>query len=78
MSNVETRLAQIAALRTVLPASWAHLAEELRRMRDERLIRLIAQNDEQVRGQVKMIDELLRLPNTLDQEMQDLAQSLPE
>ena len=79
MSNeAQTRMAQLTALRAVLPASWALFSEELARQREDMLIRLVAENDEQLRGKVKMIDELLRLPNTLDQEIRNLEQSLSE
>lgn len=74
----QKRLAEVAALQNVLPGSWPHLAAELGRLRERMVEGLIASNNEELRGKVKMIDELLRLPNTLDQESKDLAQSLSE
>lgn len=77
MDKAERR-AHVGALLNALPAAWTPLQVELHHLRERYVADLVVANDEQKRGMVKMIDEMLRLPNTLRQEMNHLAQSLPE
>ena len=72
------RLGHLTGLTSVLHGAWPHFAAELEHLREHYVTSLVTVNSEEVRGKVKMIDELLRLPNTLRQEMDNLAQSLPE
>jgi hypothetical protein len=72
------RRAHVGALLNALPAAWTPLQVELQYLRARYVDDLIVCNNEETRGKVKMIDEMLRLPNTLRQEMNHLAQSLPE
>lgn len=72
------RRGHVPALYSSLPGSWPLLEKELAHLRAQFVADLIVSNDEQKRGRIKMIDELLRLPETLRQEMDQMAQSLPE
>lgn len=72
------RRGHVTALFSALPGSWPMLEKELRLLRDRYVIDLIVRDDPEKRGKIKMIDELLRLPETLRQEMDQTAQFLPE
>lgn len=72
------RRGHVTALYSSLPGSWPMLEKELTHLREQFVADLIVSNDEQKRGRIKMIDELLRLPETLRQEMDQMAQSLPD
>lgn len=76
--ELEQRQAQIAgALSALLPA-WPHLTREI----DARITfltdRLITENDEQTRGRIKALRELLNLPETLQQEREGITAGLSE
>lgn len=71
-----TRRNNASALMTALQGGvWPHLTRELEEMRARLVESLISENSEELRGRIKQIDDLLRLPNTLRQELND---PLPE
>lgn len=76
--KIGARVGEAQTLLNAISPVWPLLAEELLRMRTDHVDRLIAQNSEELRGAVKFIDELLRLPNNLRQESLNLAKSLSE
>jgi hypothetical protein len=67
---------EAGALMTALQGGvWPHLERELEQQRARLVESLISENSEELRGRIKQIDDLLRLPNTLRQELND---PLPE
>lgn len=78
VADVRARVDQVQSALNALPGAWAPLAREFERIRAEKVAALITENNEQVRGAVKLIDEILLLPNNLRQELLNLANSLPE
>lgn len=78
VADVRARVDQVQSALNALPGSWAPLAREFERIRAEKVAALITENNEQVRGAVKLIDEILLLPNNLRQELLNLVNSLPE
>lgn len=77
-AELRGRLDQVQGLLMALDSTWAPLARELARMRAEKVESLVTENNEQTRGAVKQIDEVLQLPNNLRQELLSLGNSLPE
>lgn len=67
------RLAQIAQLEQGLQAAWPTLLAHLQSRRSELVVALVAHEDEQMRGRIKELDDLLSLPQRLQQEAQGLA-----
>jgi hypothetical protein len=55
---------QLEALRT----AWPCLAEILREKAEALTLNLIGENNEQTRGRIKALRELMELPETLQQE----------
>jgi hypothetical protein len=72
------RQAQIAPLFSAMHGMWPLLAAELTRIREQHMTGLVAENDEQLRGRIKQIDDLLFLPHSLRQELQNLSESVPD
>jgi len=73
---MSTRRNEAEALMLALQSGvWPHLARELEQQRARLVESLISENSEELRGRIKQIDDLLRLPNTLRQELND---PLPE
>lgn len=78
VQDVRVRLDQVQTTLNALDGAWAPLAREFERIRGEKVAALITANNEEVRGAIKFIDEVLQLPNNLRQELLSLANSLPE
>jgi hypothetical protein len=76
--DVRQRTDQVQTVLNALAGSWAPLAREFERIRAEKVASLITANNEEVRGAIKFIDEVLQLPNNLRQELFSLVNSLPE
>jgi hypothetical protein len=76
--DVRARVDQVQGVLNALPGAWAPLAREFERIRAEKVDSLITANNDEVRGAIKLIDEILLLPNNLRQELLTLANSLPE
>lgn len=66
------RKGHISVLFSALQAAWKPLETELGYLRERYVASLVTQNSEEVRGKIKMIDELLRLPETLRQELNQM------
>lgn len=73
LPEAEERLAQIAPLQHGLQAAWITLKPHLERRRAELITKLVTANDEQTRGRIKEVDDLLDLPERLQQEAVALA-----
>lgn len=77
-AELRARVDQVQACLNALAGAWAPLARELGRIRAEKVESLVTENNEQTRGAVKQIDEVLQLPNNLREELLSLVNSLPE
>jgi hypothetical protein len=71
--SAKERLAQIMALQAGLQAAWPTLQVHLEKRRLELITKLVSTNDEGVRGRIKEVDNLLGLPEELQQEAIALA-----
>lgn len=71
--TAQERLAQITPLQHALQAAWTTLKPHLEARRAELIAKLVSANDEQTRGRIKELDELLELPERLQQEAIGLA-----
>jgi type VI protein secretion system component VasF len=76
--DVRQRVDQVQAVLNAIPEAWAPLAREFERIRAEKVDKLITANNEELRGAIKFIDEVLQLPNNLRQELLNLVNSLPK
>lgn len=74
---VELRLAQIQGLQGALTAVWPLLSLEVASKRDALILSLIASNNDETRGRIKELSDLLELPARLQQEAVFLANELP-
>lgn len=76
--EAQARLAEIAPLQQALEAAWGPLAKCLNERKAAHVLKLVASNDDQVRGRIKEIDDLLALPERLHQEAMSLQQPQQE
>lgn len=74
-----TRIEQIdAALKAIQPG-WPFFVAELQALIDSRIESLITQNNEETRGRIKALRDLMDLPGTLEAERAGiLAAELPD
>jgi hypothetical protein len=72
------RLAEILPLQQALAASWTFLKVYLEQRKRELVTDLVAADDEQKRGRIKEINDLLELPERLQQEAVNLQQKPQE
>lgn len=73
----QQRLAEIMAFQGALQAIWPIFSKELEKRRQENILRLIASDNEEARGRIKELSDLLDLPQRLNQEALHLASELP-
>lgn len=78
MNNAEQRLAQVVPLYNAMAGMFPLLSAELMILRANYVESLVSENNDEVRGRIKQLDEMLRLPHSLSQEIQNLNESLPE
>lgn len=71
--EAQERMAQLAPLQQGLEAAWPTLKPHLEARKADLLKTLVSSNDEQVRGKIKQLDELLELPASLQQEAMMLS-----
>jgi hypothetical protein len=55
-------------LQQALAAAWGPLEKHLRERKADLVLKLVSKNDDEVRGRIKEIDDLLELPERLQQE----------
>lgn len=75
--NPHDRLNEIEEVMPLM-ASWPRFCVEIQYRIDILTERLVASNDEGVRGAIKELRQLIDLPNTLQQEREWLAAALSE
>ena len=68
----EERLAEIAPLQQVLTVAWPLLKDHVEKWRSELVLALVSQNNDETRGKIKCLDELLELPYRLQSESMSL------
>jgi hypothetical protein len=76
--ELEQRQAQIAQALPALSSAWPYLTREIESRIASLTGRLITENDEQTRGRIKALRELLNLPETLQQEREGITAGLSE
>ena len=74
----DKRVAAIGSWLESVSGAWPFLAAELNTRRADLVSRLIATNNEEVRGRIKALDEVLNLPESLSQERQGISAALAE
>jgi len=78
LQNIRVRMSECQATLNAMDGVWPHIARELRRERLAQIERLVVAEDQELRGRIKQIDELLLLPQYLRREITDLSNALPE
>lgn len=73
MDVAKDRLAEIAPLQQALDAVWLTLKPHLERRRRKLVEELVYCEGEATRGRIKELDDLLALPEQLQQEAQSLT-----
>lgn len=76
--GVRVRLGEAQATLNAMDGVWPHIARELQRERLTKMERLVVAEDQELRGRIKQIDDLLLLPQYLRMEIQNLSTALPE
>lgn len=72
------RLAEITAFQEAAHTGWPFFCAELDRIERELVERLITQESEATRGQIKLLRQIKELPETLQAERDGLTQGLPD
>jgi hypothetical protein len=73
------RIEQIDATLKAIQPGWSFLLAEITTQVDQLVVSLIAQNNEETRGRIKALRDLMNLPELLEAERQGiLAAELPE
>ena len=69
-----------AQLQTLLNAmqNWPQIRPELERMKAQMVMSLVTSDDEQLRGRIKQLNDILDLPATLFSELQGIQDALPD
>lgn len=76
--NQPERLNHIEATLKAIPNGWPFLMVELKLIIAQHIERLITQDDEETRGRIKALRDLLDLPEVLESERQSItAAELP-
>jgi hypothetical protein len=76
--NALERVHEIDQALNVLRPAWNALSEHIVVRIREHTATLVSQNDEQTRGRIKALQELLELPVTLQQERDGISAGLSE
>jgi hypothetical protein len=76
--TAEERLAQIDATLTALRSAWPAVLPVLQDKAQALTAELIGQDNEQTRGRIKQLRELMELPETLHQEREGIRAGLAE
>jgi hypothetical protein len=71
--EVKERLAELMLLQGALSAGWNSLKGHLEKRKAELVVGLISHDDEQMRGRIKELDDLLGLPERLQREAEGLT-----
>lgn len=69
----QDRLAELSALQGALSTGWSRLTDWIEKRKAELVVALVAHEDEQTRGRIKELDNLLGLPERLQREAEGLV-----
>lgn len=76
--EIGARVGQIGRTLDALRDAWPSLSAEIQSRIEDRTNALITANDEQTRGGIKELRNLLNLPETLQQEREGLTAALSD
>lgn len=76
--TAEDRLEHLNRVLSAMQASWAPIAEEIGNRIGDYTASLIAENNEETRGRIKALRDLLNLPDTLLSERDGIKSGLSE
>ena len=74
---IHARIAEISVLLNLIQ-SWPTLIPELERRKLELVNSLVMQENEEIRGRIKQINDFIDLPSALYQELRVLQEALPD
>lgn len=75
---MNTRLTYLNDALAALALTWPRIAGELQARVDSKTLQLIGENNEQTRGAIKCLRELMDLPGTLQAERAGIEAALSE
>lgn len=78
MSEAEARLAEIDRTIQAIGLAWPVISALLQHKADALTSELIGQDNEQTRGRIKQLRELMDLPQTLQQEREGIRAGLAD
>ena len=76
--TTEERIAHIGKTLDAIQIGWPMLRAELQQRADDLTEQLVNNDNEQTRGRIKQLREVMNLPETLAQERQGLSAALAE
>lgn len=76
--NAEDQLARLNRALSIIGPAWGVISELLKERTDSLTTELIGADNEQTRGRIKELRELLNLPELLSQERDGLSAGLAE
>lgn len=75
----QSRLEQIEAAQRLISAAWPSVVHEMKLVMAQHVERLITQDNEETRGRIKALRDLMDLPEALEAERQSItAAELPD
>ena len=72
------RSSEITRIMAAIAPCWELIVEELKHRKQSRIEQLIMSNNDEVRGRIKELDDLMLLPGELHQELNDLEPALSD
>ena len=76
--TLSDRLTHINGTLSELDVAWSRIAPEIQARIDSKTLQLIGENNEQTRGAIKCLRELMNLPDTLQAERSGIEAALLE
>lgn len=78
LDEIRGRISEITQCLEAIHIGWPFFCAELDRIERELVERLITQESEATRGQIKLLRKIKELPETLQAEREGTTQGLPE
>ena len=76
--SAQARLDHLNATLAALHGCWPHLVQEIQARIDSKTAQLIGENNEQTRGAIKVLRDLVDLPAALQQERDHITAALSD
>ncbi len=76
--TAQARLDYLNATLAALYGCWPHLVQEIQARIDSKTAQLIGENNEQTRGAIKVLRDLIDLPAALQQERDHITAALSD